>query len=58
MALPLIGAGSEGGKPARVQLIIEDELASCPFEGEVRIVRYLKIPKNKAVGLRGNVGRT
>jgi O-acetyl-ADP-ribose deacetylase len=40
LALPLIGAGSGGGKSALVQSIIEDELAKCQFDGEVRIVRY------------------
>lgn len=42
VALPLIGAGSGGGKAAKVQKIIEDELAKCQFDGEVRIVRYSK----------------
>jgi hypothetical protein len=40
--MPLIGAGSGGGKPQQVQAIIEDELARCEFEGEVRVVRYRK----------------
>jgi O-acetyl-ADP-ribose deacetylase len=42
IALPLIGAGSGGGRPERVQAIIEDELSRCEFDGEVRIVRYRK----------------
>lgn len=42
VALPLIGAGSGGGNPAKVQSIIEDELTQCPFDGEVRIVRFKK----------------
>lgn len=42
IAMPLIGAGSGGGKPKQVQAIIEDELARCDFDGEVRIVRYGK----------------
>jgi O-acetyl-ADP-ribose deacetylase len=42
LALPLIGAGSGGGKSTKVQSIIEDELAKCQFHGEVRIVRYAK----------------
>jgi O-acetyl-ADP-ribose deacetylase (regulator of RNase III) len=42
IAMPLIGAGSGGGKPQQVQAIIEDELARCEFEGEVRVVRYRK----------------
>lgn len=40
LAMPLIGAGSGGGKPAKVQSIIEDELTKCQFDGEVRIVRF------------------
>lgn len=40
IAMPLIGAGSGGGKPDRIQAIIEDELAKCEFDGEVRVVRY------------------
>lgn len=40
LAMPLIGAGSGGRKPAMAQAIIEDELTKCQFDGEVRIVRY------------------
>lgn len=40
IALPLIGAGSGGGDPAKVQAIIEEELQRCEFPGQVRIVRY------------------
>lgn len=40
VALPLIGAGSGGGDPGRVLAILQDELRSIPFDGEVRIVRY------------------
>lgn len=47
IALPLIGAGSGGGKSARVQTIIEDELTQCQFDGEVRIVRYARRPTNQ-----------
>lgn len=46
IAIPLIGAGSGGGKPDRVQAIIESELVNCPFDGEVRIVRYTKTPRS------------
>lgn len=49
LALPLIGAGSGGGKAAKVQPIIEDELTKCKFDGEVRIVRFSKTPTNKAI---------
>jgi O-acetyl-ADP-ribose deacetylase (regulator of RNase III) len=44
LALPLIGAGSGGGKSSKVQAIIEDELTKCEFDGEVRVVRYCKSP--------------
>ena len=57
LALPLIGAGSGGGKPAQVQSIIENELTKCQFDGEVRIVRYAKTPTNNAVNRSGEVGR-
>jgi len=57
VALPLIGAGSGGGKPAKVQSIIEDELTKCQFDGEVRIVRYSKTPMSKAVNRSGEVRR-
>ncbi|MBX3448536.1 MAG: macro domain-containing protein [Planctomycetaceae bacterium] len=40
IALPLIGAGSGGGNPERVQNLIVDELSRCEFDGEVRVVRY------------------
>jgi len=56
-ALPLIGAGSGGGKPGKVQSIIEDELTKCQFDGEVRIVRYAKARTNEAVNRSGEVGR-
>lgn len=46
VALPLIGAGSGGGKSSRVQSIIEEELTKCQFDGEVRIVRYVNKPTN------------
>jgi O-acetyl-ADP-ribose deacetylase (regulator of RNase III) len=57
LALPLIGAGSGGGKPEKVQSIIEDELTNCQFDGDVRIVRYAKPTTNKAVNRSGEVGR-
>ena len=46
VALPLVGAGSGGGKSSRVQSIIEDELTKCQFDGEVIIVRYVNKPMN------------
>jgi O-acetyl-ADP-ribose deacetylase (regulator of RNase III) len=58
LALPLIGAGSGGGKSTKVQSIIEDELTHCRFDGEVRIVRYCKTPTSNAVNRSGTVGRT
>lgn len=42
IAMPLIGAGSGGGKPDKIQSIIENELGKCEFAGEVRLVRYRK----------------
>jgi O-acetyl-ADP-ribose deacetylase (regulator of RNase III) len=57
LALPLIGAGSGGGKSTKVQSIIEDELTKCQFDGEVRIVRYAKTPKNNAVNRSGEGAR-
>jgi O-acetyl-ADP-ribose deacetylase (regulator of RNase III) len=49
IALPLIGAGSGGGKSTKVQSIIEDELTRCQFDGEARIVRYAKTATNNAM---------
>lgn len=48
IAIPLIGAGSGGGKPDKIQKFIEDELHRCSFDGDVRIVRYTRTPANKA----------
>ena len=48
IAIPLIGAGSSGGKPDKIQTFIEDELHRCSFDGHVRIVQYTKTPTNKA----------
>jgi hypothetical protein len=42
IAFPLIGAGSGGGKPAKILDMIQDELATIDFNGDVVIVRYLK----------------
>jgi len=47
IAMPLIGAGSGGGKPDVVLSIIQDELTKCRFNGEVKVVRYSKTPTNK-----------
>lgn len=41
VAFPLIGAGSGGGSPERVQAFITGELEKIPFAGEVRVVRYV-----------------
>jgi O-acetyl-ADP-ribose deacetylase (regulator of RNase III) len=43
IALPLIDAGSGGGKAERVLAIMQDELASVRFEGEVRVVRFRRM---------------
>lgn len=40
IAFPLIGAGSGGGKPERVQQIMLDELSKSEYEGKVVVVRY------------------
>lgn len=42
IALPLIGAGSGGGKSERVLDIIQDELTNLEFDGNVVIVKYRK----------------
>ena len=42
IALPLIGAGSGGGKPEKILSIIQDELGRIEFDGQIRIVRYRK----------------
>ena len=53
LALPLIGAGSGGGKSTNAQSIIEDELTKCQFDGDVRIVRYSKTPTNNPMDRSG-----
>lgn len=40
IAMPLIGAGSGGGKPDAILDMIRDELGRIEFAGEVVIVRY------------------
>jgi len=40
IALPLIGAGTGGGKAERVLEIMLSELSHIEFEGEVRVVQY------------------
>ena len=42
VAFPLIGAGSGGGSPERVQELIVDELSSTTFPGDVYVVRYAR----------------
>jgi O-acetyl-ADP-ribose deacetylase len=42
VALPLIGAGSGGGSPERIQGFITEELSQIPFSGDVCVVRYAK----------------
>jgi O-acetyl-ADP-ribose deacetylase (regulator of RNase III) len=39
-AFPLIGAGSGGGSPERVQSTMADELSGIDFEGDVLLVRF------------------
>ena len=57
IAMPLIGAGSGGGKADRVQSIIEDELAKCPFDGDVLVVRHCKALRSDPIHGSGKVGR-
>jgi O-acetyl-ADP-ribose deacetylase (regulator of RNase III) len=40
LALPLIGAGSGGGSPERIQDFIIGELSAGHFPGDVYVVRY------------------
>lgn len=40
VAIPLIGAGSGGGSPERIQGLITEELSAIAFAGEVYVVRY------------------
>jgi len=40
IAFPLIGAGTGGYSPDRVQAIMQDEAGQSEYEGEVRIVRF------------------
>jgi len=42
IAIPLIGAGSGGGKPDTIQTMIQNELLQLDYDGDVRIVRYRK----------------
>ena len=40
LAMPLIGAGTGGGKRDQVLQLMQDELAALEFDGEVRIVCF------------------
>jgi len=40
VAFPLIGAGTGGGSPEAIQALMQEELSSIPFPGEVYLVRY------------------
>jgi O-acetyl-ADP-ribose deacetylase (regulator of RNase III) len=40
IAFPLIGAGTGGGSPDAVLVMMRDELEKCDFDGIVRIVRF------------------
>jgi O-acetyl-ADP-ribose deacetylase (regulator of RNase III) len=42
IAIPLIGAGSGGGKSDTIQAMIQDELSKLDYAGDVRVVRYRK----------------
>jgi len=43
LAFPLIGAGTGGFPPARVEAIMLDSMAHSRFAGEVRIVKYWRV---------------
>jgi O-acetyl-ADP-ribose deacetylase len=40
IAMPLIGAGTGGGKPEEVERIMVQEAEASAFDGEVRIVKF------------------
>ena len=40
VAFPLIGAGTGGGGEKRVAAIMESELSSCAFEGDIVVVHF------------------
>ena len=42
VAFPLIGAGSGGGSPQKVQALMLDELSRIAYDGSVYIVRFLR----------------
>jgi O-acetyl-ADP-ribose deacetylase (regulator of RNase III) len=42
LALPLIGAGSGGGRPEHVEQLILSELSQLEFDGVIRLVRFVK----------------
>lgn len=42
LALPLIGAGSGGGRPEHIEQLILSELGQIEFDGEIRLVRFVK----------------
>lgn len=44
LALPLIGAGTGGGRPQEVLEMIRRELETIDFDGDVRIVCYPQLP--------------
>jgi O-acetyl-ADP-ribose deacetylase (regulator of RNase III) len=50
VAMPLIGAGSGGGDENDIEAIMLDELGQCEFEGEVRLVRFVKAPSTNRQG--------
>lgn len=47
IAFPLIGAGTGGGKASKVLDWMQDELSSIQFDGEVRIVKFVKTPPSR-----------
>lgn len=44
VGMPLIGAGTGGGKQSEVQALIESEIAAAAYTGHVVVVRYAPGP--------------
>ena len=44
VAFPLVGAGTGGSKANKVVEYMKSELENIPYDGEMRVVRYLRNP--------------
>lgn len=51
VAFPLIGAGSGGGSPKRIESFITEELANLPFAGEVYVVRFCQSKRHQGLAV-------